>query len=49
MKKVHKKLAHFGGKPIINRKFKPYNVVGRNEIKAVKRVINFRNFNWFYG
>ena len=49
MKKVHKKLAYFGGKPIINRKFKPYNVVGRNEIKAVKRVINSGILTGFMG
>ncbi len=33
------KLAIFGGKPVINKDFKPYNSIGEEEAKAVQEVM----------
>ena len=43
------KLAYFGGKPIIKKKFKPYVVIGSNEIRAVSKVIKSGVLTGFAG
>lgn len=50
MKKINmRKLALFGGKPILKKTLPSYNSIGKEEIKAVTKVVKEKNLSGFVG
>ena len=43
------KLALFGGKKVINRPFRRYNSIGKEEVHAAKKVVQSGNLSQFIG
>ena len=48
MKKINKP-AVLGGLPIFNKQFTPYQTIGKNEKKAVKKVMDSGTLSGFIG